>query len=171
MLTSWNTDVDLGLIADSLSKVNNGTSNHVLWLKANSGNVGIGTTSPSYKLDVNGKIRGSNVSPSDARLKENIRPLENSLDKISRLRGISFHWKDPQKGIEPEIGVVAQELEKEFPQLVSTDGEGYKSVAYGKLTVVLIEAVKAQQKTIEAQEARITELEAGIEELRNRIGR
>nr|VFK40990.1 MAG: MAM domain-containing protein, meprin/A5/mu [Candidatus Kentron sp. TC] len=235
ILTSWNTDVDLGLVADSLSKVNNGTSNHVLWLKANSGNVGIGTitpeeimeikhsepvlslhepnvatfkvgsdggifkiaamdngfgghtgnfdandsqilsmsnsgnvgigtTNPAYKLDVAGIIRGNNVSSSDARLKENIHSLENPLDKIVELRGVSFDWRDKRKGTEREIGVIAQELEKEFPELVSTDEEGYKSVAYGKLTAVLIEGMKAQQ-------ARIAELEREMKELRERIGR
>ena len=129
-----------------------------------SGNVGIGTTNPSYKLDVAGTIRGNNVSPSDVRLKENIHPLENPLDKIVQLRGVSFDWRDKRKGTEREIGVIAQELEKEFPELVSTDGEGYKSVAYGKLTAVLIEGMKAQQ-------ARIAELEREMKELRERIGR
>ena len=128
-----------------------------------SGNVGIGTTNPSYKLDVNGKIRGSNVSPSDARLKKDIEPLEAPLDKIARLRGVSFHWKDEEKGREREIGVIAQEMEREFPELVSTDDEGYKSVAYGKLTAVLMEAMKAQQ-------AQISQLKAEIEDLRDQIG-
>nr|VFK80343.1 MAG: Collagen triple helix repeat-containing protein [Candidatus Kentron sp. SD] len=128
------------------------------------GNVGIGTTNPAYKLDVVGIIRGKNVSSSDARLKKDIRPLENSLDKLTRVRGVSFHWKDEEKGTEREIGVIAQEVEKEYPELVSTDDEGYKSVAYGKLTAVLIEAVKAQQ-------ARIDELEARIQTLGDRAGK
>nr|VFK41729.1 MAG: Collagen triple helix repeat-containing protein [Candidatus Kentron sp. SD] len=54
ILTSWNNDVDLGLVADSVLKVNDGTSNHVVWLKANSGNVGIGTTGPADKLEIAG---------------------------------------------------------------------------------------------------------------------
>ena len=139
------------------------------------GNVGIGTENPAYKLDVVGTIRGNNVSPSDARLKKDIRPLENPLDKITRVRGVSFHWKDEKKGTDREIGVIAQEVEKEFPELVSTDGEGYKSVAYGKLTAVLIEAVKAQRSAMEAQrsameaqQSRITALEAEVRDLRDR---
>nr|VFK25076.1 MAG: Chaperone of endosialidase [Candidatus Kentron sp. LFY] len=128
------------------------------------GNVGIGTTTPSYKLDVNGTIRGNNVSPSDSRLKKDIQPLENPLHKITQLRGVSFNWKDEEKGTDREIGVIAQEVEKEYPELVSTDNEGYKSVAYGKLAAVLIEAIKAQQ-------SRITELEDRIEDLQSQISR
>ncbi|MBT8419239.1 MAG: tail fiber domain-containing protein [Gammaproteobacteria bacterium] len=71
---------------------------------------------------------------------------------------------DVSKGTDRQVGVIAQELEKEFPELVSTDSEGYKSVAYGKLTAVLIEAIKAQQSRIEAQQAQ-------IEALRNRVER
>ena len=119
------------------------------------GYVGIGTTNPRYKLDVAGKICGSNVSPSDVRLKEDVQPLENPLDKITQLRGVSFAWKDESKGTDREIGVIAQEVEKKFPELVSTDSEGYKSVAYDKLTAVLIEAIKTQQAQIAELRARI----------------
>ena len=126
----------------------------------NGGNVGIGKTNPSYTLDVNGTIRGSNVSPSDVRLKKDIRPIDHPLDKITQLRGVSFDWKDEQKGTDREIGVIAQEVEKQFPELVSTDSEGYKSVAYDKLTAVLIEAIKTQQ-------AQIAELRTRIENSQN----
>lgn len=106
------------------------------------GNVGIGTPTPSYKLDVAGTIRGSNVSPSDARLKEEVRTIENALEKVSSMRGVSFRWKDKVMGDNMEIGVIAQEVEKVVPEVVSEDNEGIKSVAYDKLVGVLIEAVK-----------------------------
>ena len=118
-----------------------------------------------------GNIYAANhPSPSDARLKKDIQPLEAPLGKLARLRGVSYQWKDEEKGREREIGVIAQEMEKEFPELVSTDDKGYKSVAYGKLTAVLMEAMKEQQKAIEAQQSRISRLEAELEELRDRIG-
>lgn len=93
-------------------------------------------------LDVVGTIRGNNVSPSDQRLKQNIQPLENSLAKVDQLRGVSFEWKDAKQDTGTQIGVIAQEVETVLPEIVSTDSDGYKSVAYGKLTAVLVEAVK-----------------------------
>jgi hypothetical protein len=106
------------------------------------GNVGIGTKNPQYKLDVAGTIRGNNVSPSDQRLKQNIQPLENVLTKVEQLRGVNFEWKDKKRDAGTQIGMIAQEVEKVLPELVSTDSEGYKSLAYDKMTAVLVEAVK-----------------------------
>jgi hypothetical protein len=83
-------------------------------------------------------------STSDINLKENIKPLEDSLNKVLQLNGVSFDWKETQQ---PSVGVIAQELEKVFPELVKT-GEN-KSVNYNGLIGVLIEAVKEQQKQIE----------------------
>jgi hypothetical protein len=83
-------------------------------------------------------------STSDINLKENIRPIEDSLNKVLQLNGVSFDWKETQQ---PSVGVIAQEVEKVFPELVRT-GEN-KSVNYNGLIGVLIEAVKEQQKQIE----------------------
>jgi len=117
------------------------------------GNVGIGTSNPQYKLHVAGKIQGELVSPSDERLKQNIQPLASSLAKLAQLRGVSFKWKDePQDN---QIGLVAQEVEKILPEIVSTDSEGYKSIAYGKLTAVLLEAIKEQQQQIDELNKRL----------------
>ena len=124
-----------------------------------SGNVGIGNMAPSYKLDVNGAIRGSNVSPSDARWKTSIRTIEGPLEKVAQLRGVTYEWADPSKGIGEQIGVIAQEVEQVFPQAVSTDNEGYKSVAYARLVGPLIEAVKELKKENEMLKKRIEALE------------
>ena len=126
------------------------------------GNVGIGKTSPSYKLDVNGTIRGDNVSPSDARWKTNVTTLENALDKVTDLRGIRYEWTDTSKGIGDQIGLIAQEVEEVFPEAVSTDNQGYKSVAYSKLVSPLIEAVK----TLKAENDR---LKQDNEEIRDQL--
>jgi hypothetical protein len=118
-------------------------------------NVGIGTTTPQYKLDVAGTIRGSNVSPSDQRLKQNIQPLENALAKVEQLRGVSFEWKAQDTGT--QIGMIAQEVETVLPELVSTDSDGYKSLAYDKMTAVLLEAVKELKAQNDALKAIVCE--------------
>ena len=131
------------------------------------GNVGIGTTAPTQKLEVNGRVKSNGINEtSDARLKKNITSLDNSLEKIMSLRGVSYKWKSPKElekeNIDPtlspnakrvEIGLIAQELEEVFPELVDTDNDGYKSVQYSKVVAVLIEAVKDQQKTINSLKA------------------
>ena len=90
---------------------------------------------------------------SDIRLKEDIEPLSNPLAKLSQLQGIRFNWKDNNaKGASSlkhkDIGIIAQDMEKVFPEIVGEDSEGYKAVSYEKFTVVLLEAIKAQQKEI-----------------------
>ena len=72
---------------------------------------------------------------------------------VMKLRGVNFYWKKeefPQKGFtdEKQIGFIAQEMEKIYPELVITQPDGYKSVDYSKLTPVLVEAIKEQQKLI-----------------------
>lgn len=112
------------------------------------GDVGIGAASPSYKLDVSGTIRatGDVIAFSDERVKENIHTIENALDKVNKLRGVEYNKIGEEK---QSIGVIAQEVEKILPQAVYEDEEGMKSVAYGNMVGVLIEAIKEQNKIIE----------------------
>jgi hypothetical protein len=112
----------------------------------NFGRVGIGTTDPTEKLDVAGNVKATSfLYSSDKSLKTNIQPLTNSLNKVKQLEGVSFNWKENG---EQSIGLIAQDVEKVFPELVSSE-EGNKAVAYGNLVAVLIEAVKEQQKQID----------------------
>jgi len=141
--------------------------------------VGIGTISPTKSLDVNGRgrFRGLLVGivsnavyqtsdgtlitgSSDIRLKENIEPLQNSLDKVMSLQGVTFSWKaDPTK--RQSIGFIAQEFEQVVPELVFTNqNDGYKGINYAEVTALLVEAIKDQQKIIEALETRIEQLES-----------
>jgi hypothetical protein len=130
------------------------------------GNVGIGTTGPTSLLHVNGAALATawNTS-SDIRLKENVKEIENPLDKILQLRGVEFDWradvKAPTKHDQPhDIGVIAQEVEKVFPEAVTTPEKGYKSVAYSKLIAPVIEAVKALYARLTAVEADVAQLKA-----------
>jgi len=92
---------------------------------------------------------------SDRSLKKNIKPIENALDKVLQLNGVSFDWK---KSGEPSLGLIAQDVEKVFPELVAPNTP--KSVQYANLVAPLIEAIKEQQKEINNLEARIMILEA-----------
>lgn len=90
-------------------------------------------------------------SQSDQRLKHDISTIHSALDKVMQLRGVDFKWNSSDK---PSMGVIAQEVEKVFPEAVSTnDNDGMKSVSYDGLTGALIEAVKQQQKEVESLKA------------------
>lgn len=139
------------------------------------GNVGIGTRGPEYTLDVNGTIRGNNVSPSDIRLKKNIQPLCNALGTVANLRGVTFDWirDDGRERSFPDgrqVGFIAQEVEKVLPEVVSTDAKGFKSVAYQNVVPVLVEAVKQQQKLIAELKRGNAALEARLRRLEGRPG-
>ena len=126
--------------------------------------VGIGTTNPQYTLDVSGTIRGYGITDaSDIRWKQNITNLTNSLDIINKLQGVNYYWnteKYPNMSFDKtkQIGFIAQDVEKVIPELVKTDSDGYKSLAYDKMTAVLAEGMKEQQKIIENQNNSIKEL-------------
>ena len=126
------------------------------------GKVGIGTAAPGYKLDVDGNVAVTSgnafVYASDIALKKDITPLENSLAKILNLEGVSFRWKDSN---ELSIGLIAQEVEKIFPEIVFvSEDSGLKSIDYITLVVPLIDAIKEQQ-------AEIDELRLEIEKLKD----
>ena len=114
------------------------------------GSIGIGASSPAYKLDVLGTIRatGDVIAYSDARVKDNIQPIENALEKVISLRGVSYNRKDTDDKSR-KIGVIAQEVLPIIPEVVSKDQNGNYSVAYGNMVGLLIEAVKEQQKQID----------------------
>jgi hypothetical protein len=131
------------------------------------GDLGIGTNSPGADLHVVGDIcyTGSSGSCSDRRYKKNISTLTHALDKVSQIRGVGFNWRkdefpENEFSDEKQVGFVAQELAEVFPEVVSEDNNGYYNVDYGKLTPLLVEAIKEQQKQIEALNKRIDELES-----------
>lgn len=88
-------------------------------------------------------ISGTLNQSSDERLKKDIRTLDNALDKTMEMRGVSYLWKTDASNEVLQIGVIAQEVEKIYPEFVRTDENGMKSVNYAQMTAVLIEAVKA----------------------------
>lgn len=132
---------------------------------ANNGNVGIGDSTPDYKLVVKGGIicedpDGDDTCnapvQSDIRLKTNIRNITHALDKVEQLQGVEFNYTKATLPKGNQIGFIAQHLEKVYPELIYEDMDGYKMIDYQKLTAVLTEAIKEQQKQINELKADIT---------------
>jgi hypothetical protein len=110
--------------------------------------------STSGTLSVVGDIVG--YSSSDKALKDNIKPIEDALEKISKIGGYEFDWNDKQDVYEGhDVGVIAQEIEDVLPEVVTTRDNGYKAVKYEKLAPLLIQAIKEQQELIEDLKAEI----------------
>ena len=116
----------------------------------------------AHTVNINGSLHASGnlTQNSDERLKKDIQPLNHALDAILQLQGKTYRWKeDTTFANKADIGLVAQEVEKVFPELVAENEQGYKGIAYSKLTAVLIEAMKEQQGQMTAQQDQITALE------------
>ena len=125
--------------------------------------LGIGTAASGTTGEIRATGDITAYYSSDERLKENIVPLEGALDKVKALRGVSFTWKElslaDKKSIHShegtDIGVIAQDVQAQFPELVNKRGHGYLSVDYQKLSAVLIEAVKELSEKVAILESKI----------------
>ena len=126
------------------------------------GNVGIGTTVADQALHVVGEIVATDditaFHVSDRRLKKDIDPIDNAVEKVKQINGVKYSWNDEylkDKKIdnffvkEREVGVIAQEIEEILPEIVVNRDNGYKAVRYERLVALLIEAIKEQQKQID----------------------
>jgi hypothetical protein len=141
------------------------------------GSIGINTTNPTSRLEVvgdarittgslgvgvapnatDGRIDASNdivaYSTSDKRLKENITPITNALEKVRSLTGVEFDWKQETESVHGyeghDVGVIAQEVQAVLPEAVRTNESGYLSVRYEKMIALLVEAMKEQQAEID----------------------
>ena len=126
------------------------------------GSIGVGMDASG----TSGRIDAANdvvaFSTSDIRLKENIKPIENALDKISKISGNTYDWKSELKDVHgydgSDVGVIAQEIEAVLPQLVQDRDNGYKAVKYDKIVALLIEGIKEQQTQIHSLTLEIEKL-------------
>lgn len=153
----WATTVNSALVANSSTFANQsstntftvGTSGYFV----SNGNVGIGTATPTNRLQVQGAILASDniTAYSDIRLKEDVETISNALQKVTSIRGVRYRKKDTE---DFAIGVIAQEVVDVIPEVVHYNSE-YLSVAYGNMVGLLIEAVK--------------ELSAKVEDLENKV--
>jgi len=116
-----------------------------LVLQGISGNVLLGTsTNNGEKLYVSGSIRatGSITANSDIILKKNILKIENALEKVEQINGYTYELKEDDS--KRHGGVIAQEIDKVFPEIVNTGNDGLMGVEYGNISALLIEAIKEQ---------------------------
>jgi len=121
-------------------------------------NIKVQTTNTG--VDITGDLvaSGDVTAYSDARLKRNVETISNAVDLVNCLRGVNF-----EKDGRHSTGVIAQEVEEFLPEVVHTDSEGMKSVAYGNIAGLLIEAIKEQQQTIENLQKQISDIQSSKE--------
>lgn len=140
-------DTNSGMFSPTTSNLAFSTNSSERLRIDSDGNVGIGTSTPDQKLVVfNGSSYGRYTTSgwthsSDKRLKHDIKPLENSLEKILQLRGVSYLFNSDTKNKE-QLGFIAQEVEPIFPEVVVTDSNGFKSMVYANLVAPIIESIK-----------------------------
>lgn len=120
----------------------------------------------SLTLDGNLEIRNENgditwslnTGASDATLKRDVEPIHGAMEKLRQVRGVSFFWRDAERGTQREMGVLAQEVQPVLPELVSTLGGQHLNVRYDRFVPVLIQALKEQDDRIALLEARLRDL-------------
>ena len=144
---------------------------------ASSGNVGIGTTSPDYKLEVNGSAGkpggGSWTNSSDIRLKDVKGKYNRGLKDILKLKPIKFNYKANNPRNLPSdieyVGFIAQEVEKVFPEAISKGKDGYLDFNMHSINVAMVNAIKEQEEKIKNQDTRIKQLEKENQKLKTVI--
>ncbi|MGG7661589.1 tail fiber domain-containing protein [Dyadobacter sp. BHUBP1] len=118
--------------------------------------------------DVHAYVNGFTVNTSDRRLKKDLVPLETSISKLKTLQGYFYKWLDPKRDQSIQTGLMAQDVEIQFPELVATEKDGYKAVNYTGFIPHLIEAVKELDKKTEEIAALKKEL-ASVQEMNKKL--
>jgi hypothetical protein len=129
-----------------------------------------GTTLMQMDRSGNVTFTGNVTAYSDERIKTNIKRIDNALDMVRQLNGVTFNYiEDGREG----LGVIAQNVEKVLPMLVSempsSNGQVYKNVAYGNMVGVLIEAAKEQDQEVTELKAQINQQQSELEELKSLV--
>ena len=128
-----------------------GSDNTAWTVNGNNGN----TWQAGTLTTVGNITSGGNITAnSDISLKDNIEAIPGALDKVLQIRGVTYNRNDIEDNPR-QTGVIAQEVEKVLPEVVNEDANGIKSVAYGNMVGLLIEAIKEQQARIDALEERL----------------
>lgn len=108
-------------------------------------------------------IAGNLAQNSDIRLKRDIVQLTGTLNKLKEIRGVSYFWKKDKAKNNPQIGLIAQEVEKVYPELVATKDDGFKTLNYPQMVSVLVEAVKELNEKVEKLKNENLKIEAQLQ--------
>jgi hypothetical protein len=160
---------------DSTNAAFASTANDQFLVHANGG-VGINTNAPAgFALNVNGTASVTSLTQtSDVRFKTNIASFPGALNTVLGLRGVTFDWDRagwPARNFPtgPQVGFIAQEVETVLPELVHTDSNGYKSVAYANIVPVLVEAMKTLKQDNDATKRENADLKARLDALEQAV--
>ena len=148
------------------------------WLNAGMGYVLVRTTTPFTGRTEVFQVNGSGYAsawntPSDQRLKKNIATISGALDRVQKLRGVTYEWKDPERHggqTGRQMGFIAQEAKDVIPEVVSGGDDGEYAVAYGPVVALLVEAVKEQAAQNQRLEQRTRALEERLRALEQQLG-
>ena len=147
-------NVYIGVNSGPTSSASPTIEDHKLYISSGAGTPLIGGDFVAQTVTITGTLNSTGdvvaYYSSDKRLKDNITPIKNALDKVKQIGGYEFDWNYKQSTYEGhDIGVIAQEIEAILPELVTTRDNGYKAVKYEKIIALLIEAIKEQQLQID----------------------
>jgi hypothetical protein len=159
-------------MGDSYKLAANGTSssNHygIAWSHPNAGGTAANLTDHGMLIQTAGVTRtaisntiwciGDIIAYSDAKVKDNVKVIDNPLDRLSKVRGVTFTRTDFDDKEKRYAGVIAQEMREALPEAVSENSSGELSVSYGNTVSLLIESIKAQQEQIEELKAEVKKL-------------
>lgn len=126
---------------------------------------GLGQNALSIKGNGNATLAGTLTQASDARLKKNINPVQDALPLLVKLNGYNYYWKNEKMDASLQYGVLAQEVQKIFPEMVKADDKGILSVNYSGLIPVMIESIKEQQKIIGDKQKQIDEINIRLQKI------
>ena len=150
-----------GFLTKSTDGLGNTSSRDCIQVKdANTGTINFSITNLGA-VTARGSIT-ANGSPSDIRLKENIKPIDNALSKIKKIQGVSFDWKpsDSIVDIKEDYGFIAQEVQKSLPEIIKEDQVGMLSMRYNSVIPILVEGMKELEKIVSDLKKEIIELKS-----------
>ncbi|MEF8797322.1 MAG: tail fiber domain-containing protein [Salinivenus sp.] len=158
---------EASLTIGTYNDANDGTADNSLFVAGNGSGALDRSDALALDFDGNMTLAGSLNENSDRRLKEEIQSLgTDALDKLGQIRPVQFHFKNKETHPSGEqIGLIAQEVQAQFPQLVNEGTSGHLSVSYSKFTAVLLKGLQEQQSTVDSLKGRIQRLEQQKQDL------